>query len=416
MNTFRKTLANILAVAGKEIALLFKDLGFFFVILILPLTIASVLGSAYPSGDATIQLPVVLVNLDAGAYGAEIASILEGIEELDLTAAVTEADGQQAVVDGEALAAVIIPADFSQKIDAYQPTAVTVSLDPTQTQYATVITTIMEDVVDPVAVAGEIQYGAAQVLAEFGGNDTPQAQTAAGAQTESIIRNQMEDMRENPRVSVVQESIEGPDAMIPDNLFAMFVPGFTVMFGFFMVPIIAKEMLVEKEAGTLRRLVAAPISKGELIAGKMVSYVLIVLLQVTLIFGVSAAVFQMPLGDSVLGLFLTALAMGVAAAALGMMLAAFARSNTQADSLGTLLTFVLAGLGGCIQIGVMPLFRSGGTIGFLSRLTPQAHALESFRRLMIEGGTLVQALPQIGILGGMALVFFLIAVLRFRFE
>jgi hypothetical protein len=49
-------------------------------------------------------------------------------------------------------------------------------------------------------------------------------------------------------------------------------------------------------------------------------------------------------------------------------------------------------------------------------LTPHAHAVEGYYRLMVENATFIQVLPQIGILLAFGIVFFLIAVWRFRYE
>jgi hypothetical protein len=66
--------------------------------------------------------------------------------------------------------------------------------------------------------------------------------------------------------------------------------------------------------------------------------------------------------------------------------------------------------------GSAPITRSEGFMADLSRFTPHAHAIEGYYRLMAENGTFVDVLPQMGILLGMGVVFFLVAVWRFRFE
>ena len=52
----------------------------------------------------------------------------------------------------------------------------------------------------------------------------------------------------------------------------------------------------------------------------------------------------------------------------------------------------------------------------LSLVTPHAHALHGFDTLLIEGGGVMDILPQAGILLGFAVVFFVVAMRRFRFE
>ena len=58
----------------------------------------------------------------------------------------------------------------------------------------------------------------------------------------------------------------------------------------------------------------------------------------------------------------------------------------------------------------------GGPISFVSKLTPHAHAIEGYYKLMAENATFVDLLPEMGILLAMAVVFFVVAMRRFRFE
>jgi ABC-2 type transport system permease protein len=188
------------------------------------------------------------------------------------------------------------------------------------------------------------------------------------------------------------------------------------MFVFFIVGMASAALLRERETGTLRRLLAAPIPRGAIIGGKMVAYMLLACAQVAVLFGVANLLLDMPLGNSPLGLVILTLVVAFVATALGMLVAALARTAQEADSVGTILAFVLAGIGGAIPISAAPLARSGGVIAIVSGITPHSHALEGYYRLMAENATIGQILPQIGILVGMGVVFFLIAVRRFKFD
>jgi ABC-2 type transport system permease protein len=190
------------------------------------------------------------------------------------------------------------------------------------------------------------------------------------------------------------------------------MPGFTVMMAFFLTGAIALRLFIEKDQGTMRRLLVSPLSRGSLIGGVMLAFGIFIILQVTLLFGVSAGVFGMDLGNSFLGLALVTLALAVCVTSFGILLAAVARTGKQADSLGTLLGFILGGLGGCIIFTVPPMYLWGGVIGTLSRLTPQSWALEGYYKLTVEGANAAAILPQVGMLLMYALVFFLIASRR----
>ena len=401
MDTIRYTLA----VAGKELQVMLKDRGSLMVLFLLPLLLASLLGSMYQSfgiigGDEeepAISLDLLLVNADDGQYARQVVTALESIDELNIEMLNSADEADERVADAQALAAIIIPADFSQKIAAYEPTQVQIIADPAQAVAADIISGIMNQVLGEVQVVGEISYGIRAVFAESGilEGATPQMQQAAQAQSLGAIMTQMQTMRQNPTISVRSEDMAGMVASEPVNAFGYIVPNFTVMFSFFLVGVIAATLLREKEEGSFRRLIAAPIPRSVIIAGKMLAYMLIVVLQVVVLFGVASFAFDMPMSAS----------------ALGMLLAAWAKTSSQADSLGTIIGFVLAGLGGCI-VG----FPDGSFMEVVAKFTPHGHALTGFYGLLNNGFGVVDVLPQVGMLVGFTAVFFLIAMWQFKFE
>ncbi len=417
-------ISHTLSVAWKEIQLISKDRGSLAVLFLLPLLFGSLYGGinlkmAGNGDDPTILLDVCLVNEDAGIFGAEVAKALKGIDELQIETFDSVTDAEQRVADGEATAAILIPADFTQKINAHTPTAIEVIVDPAQPESASIVTGIMNQVVAEVTIWGEVQYGIRTILDESGVLADASAEVRHGveAQNLGVIMTRLNEMRRNPAIVVTSEDLEG--AKIEGGItifFALMFPGLTVMFVFFTVGMSGASLLNEREAGTLRRLLAAPIPRGAIIAGKMLAYMLLVCLQVVVLFGVANILFDMPLGKSPVALVLLTLVLALVATALGMLVAALSGTAQQADNIGTVLGFVLAGIGGCIAMSQTPLTRTEGFMGVLSSLTPHGHALEGYYRLMAENATFVQILPEIGILLAMGVVFFLVARWRFRFE
>jgi ABC-2 type transport system permease protein len=143
----------------------------------------------------------------------------------------------------------------------------------------------------------------------------------------------------------------------------------------------------------------------------MLAYTLVVVLQVLLVFGVGRALFGMSWGSSPLGLVLVTLAMALTAASLGMLVATVARSRRQAMTISTILGVVLAVVGG-VMTGVPA---QGTALYWPSRFTPHAYAISAYFKMMIGGGV-ADILPQLALLAGMGLLFFLIAVWRLKFD
>jgi ABC-2 type transport system permease protein len=411
---------NSLAVAWKDLLIVLKDKGALAVFFLMPLLFASLLGMAFGntgSGETEtkIEIPVVLVNQDKGSYGQMLADGLREAEVLLVRRLYYAGQADQQVADGDAAAALVIPADFTEKIDAGEPVEVTIIKDPTQQEAASIVAGIANKAMAEIGLLGELRYGIHAVLAQAPDYDKapPELVQAVEAQTLGVVWTQVQQMRQNPVIAVEDEAVAGAEERQPWNPITYYIPGFTVAFAFFLIPQMAKTLLGEKEEGTFRRLLSSPMPRASIIGGKMLAYMGIVFLQVIVLFTVGYALFKMPLGESPLALLLLTLALALASASLGMLLGALCRTSKQADNLGTVLGFILMVLGGTI---VYPLFLDKGIIGTLSRLTPNAWGVEGYMMLLTDAWTLAQTAPNILVLAGFAAVFFGIAVWRFKFE
>jgi ABC-2 type transport system permease protein len=412
-----------LSVTWKEIQVISRERAWLVILFLLPLMIGSFFGggnlAANRSESDVIQLEVDLVNQDSGTFGTEMAKALHSIEQLLVTDYNDIPEAEQQVAKGEVNAVVIIPADFSQKIDGYIPTKVEVVVDPAEPEAANIVTGIMKQMIAEFAIWGEVQYGVRTIFEEAGilSAASPQEVRAIEAQNLGAVMTRINEMRTNPVIAVTLKDVEGVETgPTIQTFFAYLFPGLTVMFIYFIISMSASTLLSERETGTLRRLLTATIPRGAILAGKMLAYMLLACLQVVVMFTVARLIFDTPLGSSPLGLIVLTVVVAFNATALGMMLAALAKSSKQADSLGTILAFVLAGLGGALVISPTPLSRSGGFMGTISSFIPHSYAVEGYYRLMAENGSFVQVLPQIGILLGMGVLFFVIALWRFKFE
>jgi ABC-2 type transport system permease protein len=418
-----KSVYYTLSVAWKEIQVISKERAWLVILFLLPLMIGGFMGGGNlamnrSQGDV-ILLDVGLVNLDAGTFGSEMTKVIQAIEQLQVTVYADVASAEQPVVKGTAAAAIIIPADFSQKIDGHTPTSVEVIVDPAELESANIVMGIVKQVVSEFSIWGEVQYGVRTILNEAGilTVASPQEARAIEAQNLGVVMTRINEMRTNP---VIDVSVEDPTGVQTggsmESFFAYLFPGLTVMFIYFIVAMSGQALLSERETGTLRRLLTAPLPRGTILVGKMLAYMLLACMQVVVVFAVAGLVFGTPLGKSPLGLVMLTLVVAFNAAALGMLVAALSKTAKQADGIGVILAFVLAGLGGAIAISPTPFYRTGGFIGTIASFTPQNHAVEGFYKLMAENATFIQVLPQIGILLGMGIIFYLIALWRFRFD
>jgi ABC-2 type transport system permease protein len=405
---------NTLAVAWKDLQVLFRDRAQLIILFVSPLMFGLLFGGI---GSADPKFTVYLVNDDPGQYGAQVVNALSQVEVLSVEKLATVQEADQKVADGEAATAIIIPADFSQNVDAFDPVndpaRIQVIMDPAQQWQGGMVTGVVNDILTWVNMQGEIQHGIRTVMDESGLFDALDEQTRRGLAAQSLgaTMTQLQKASTDPLINVQSEDLKGIETQLPNNGFGQAGTRYTVMFAFFIVATISGTLLAEKEQGTFRRLLASPLHRGSIILGKMLAYMLVVCLQVVLVFAVGRALFDMPLGNSPLGLVLVTLALALAATSLGMLVATVARSRGQAMTISTILGIVLAVLGG-VMTGVPT---QGSALYWPSRLTPHAHAITAYFKLMAGAGV-VDILPQLGLLVGVGVLFFLIAMWRFKFE
>lgn len=422
-----KTLTAILAVAWKEVQVISKDRGAMALMLLLPLLLSSVQSAANISlyteatgtGEAAILVRVALVNEDEGDFGREIVNVLQEIDELYVIVFNELPRAEVVVARGDYSAVIHFPKGFSEAINAYQPTTVDVIVDPAQAESASIVTGIMKKVVDEVTIWGEVQYGIRTVLDASGllEGASPEERRAIEAQNLGVIMTRLGEMRRSPLISVVNEDVQGVETVSWfESYLAYIYAGYTVMFIFFVVGMSAESIMVERESGTLRRLVAAPISGGAVIGGKLLAYMLIPCIQTILLFGIGSTFAGISLGDSPVALVLMTLVTAVVAVAMGLLIASLAKSTRQASNLGLAAGFILAIVSGAVPVSGQPFYRTGGFISILARATPHAHALEGFLKVMTKGQGIAGILPELGILLGFTAVFLLVAVRRFRYD
>ena len=427
MNSIR----NSLRMAKKDLRILFKDRGQLAVIFGLPLLLGLIFsgqyaligGSAKPSGEPRLVIKAWIVNEDEGPYGAQVVEVLDSIQTLRLARSRTVDVADEKVAEGEAAAAIIIPADFSAQIDANQPVKLQLIKDPTQQVESQIVAQILNDALAELSMRAEIEYGIRAVYAKTGALEGADAEVvrATQAQIMGVIWTGVQEMRHNPAIAVEREDLAGETTILSIGSLAsaLFMPMFATMFAFFLVGFMAESILGEKEAGSFRRLLAAPIQRGTVIAGKMVAFVGVVFLQMLLLLGLGSALFDMPLGDSPLGLVALTLTLALASTGMGMAVGSLARTRKQAGNIGMVLGFVLylaSGLTSSSHYLSNPAFQSEGFSYYLAHLTPNAHAFDGFVKLMLNGGGLEDILPNMLALLGFGVVFFLIGVWRFKYE
>ena len=106
------------------------------------------------------------------------------------------------------------------------------------------------------------------------------------------------------------------------------------------------------------------------------------------------------------------LAFGLSSVAMGVMLGAFVKTESQASGLSIMLGMTFGLLSGCLW----PLELFPPTMQTVAHVLPMTWAMQALTDLAVRGGDFVAILPAIGYMLASAVLFFIVGVLRFRYE
>jgi len=189
------------------------------------------------------------------------------------------------------------------------------------------------------------------------------------------------------------------------------VPGLIgVILNLTMVLFTAIAIVRERERGNLELLITTPIRTPELMIGKIAPYILIGLIQVTIILLVGAALFNVPVRGSLLDLYLAALVFIAATLGLGLLISTLTNTQFQAMQL-TIFTFLPSILlsGFMFPFDGMPPLAQG-----IAQVLPLTHFIVLVRGIVLKGASLGQLSHALLPLLAFFLLTMALAVIRFR--
>lgn len=203
---------------------------------------------------------------------------------------------------------------------------------------------------------------------------------------------------------------EGPPEA-DNRMYDELVPGWTVMFVFFLVNIMARSFIHERDLGTLRRLRIAPVSPNGVILGKTVPFFIVSVVQTMLLFLTGKFLFGMSWGVEPWLLIPIIISCSMAATTLGLLVATLVKTEAQVSAYANFVVIIMAGISGCF----LPREWLPDLMRTISLGTPHAWALMSYREaLTTEQPLYAEIFKNCGMMVAFSLIYFAIGAWRFR--
>lgn len=349
------SLRRLRAIIGRVTAEIRRDHPSLALLFIAPVVITGLLTFILREGD-TPQVSAALVNEASGPAAAVGTALTTALEAANVT--VTEAPSEPAarslVEDGSVSLAIVLPANLAA---GGQITIVTLGLDPG----------------GEAAELGVVREAVSTAIAGVTGARVP---------------------------VVVRETIYGTGS---DDPMVAFAPAIVAFFIYFFVYLLTGvSFLRERTGGTLERLMATPVTRGEVVSGYTLGFGLFAMIQVAVLLAWALGTIHVPaigplpefaigLGIPVVGspllAYLVVVVLALGAVSLGIFLSTFARTELQVIQFIPIVLvpqFLLSGV-------LFPVNSLPEILQPLVVIMPLGYAVDALRLVFIAGADLASA-------------------------
>lgn len=302
------------------------------------------------------HLPTAIIISEQSEFTRGFISSMVNTEYFDIKAVLSrEQEGREALERGEVLFVLNIPDDFSRALVRGESPSLLLQADAT----------------DPIA-AGSAVNAVSQL-----------ANLALQRELDGVLYYLLPDA---PPFNVNVQKMYNPEAITQYNI----VPGLMgVILTMTMVMMTGLAITRERERGTMENLLASPVRPFEVMSGKLVPFILVGLLQSTLIIFAAYFIFAVPFFGSLPLLYLATLVFIAANLTVGITMSSLAQNQLQAMQ----MTFFFF-LPSLLLSGFMfPFYGMPQWAQKLGSILPMTHFLRIIRGIILKGNGLAEIWP-----------------------
>jgi ABC-2 type transport system permease protein len=371
------SLSRIMAILQKEFTQLVRDRLTYAMIIGIPVIQLLLFGYAINSDPK--HLPAAVLVQDQGQFPRSILGALQRSDYFELRYAARNPDEMHRLIErGSVQFAITIPGDFTRRVVRQDKPQILVEADAS----------------DPAATGGAVAALAA--LPQYAlMNDLkgPLASSAAPSTAKPF--------------EVIVQRRYNPESVTAYNI----VPGLVAtILTMTLVMMTALAMTREVERGTMETLLSTPVRPLEVMIGKLAPYVMVGIIQATIILTLARVLFGVPMAGGWAALILGLILFIIGSLSLGFLVSTLARNQLQAMQM-TMFYFLPSILlsGFLFPFRGMPQWAQ-----WIGSAVPVTHMLRVVRGSMLKGVGISEALPSLGALALFVLVVATLAVRQYR--
>lgn len=379
-------MVKIWALIRVEVTRLLRDRSNLFFVFLFPLLLIVFIGAQFGSDQST-RLGVVADTDDPAATA--VADDLDALEGIRVVPYDDEEELRDEVDRGLVAAGVALPAGYGQALRDVEPIEVVFlgRPDATSASIQALVTAVL---------AEQAQAGSAAVLLADG-------RQAVGAEVPPLpeLREQALAVEGQAAEVEVSATTLGTDELAQEfaglGQFDLGASSQLFLFTFLTSLAGAGALIQTRQYGVATRMLSTPTSVSTILLGTAGGRLAIALFQAGYIVLVSTLAFGVNWGDP-LGAAAVIILFSIVSAAAAMVVGSVFSNDSQASGAGVGIGLGTAALGG----SMVPIELYPDTVARIARITPHAWANDAMAELVRRDGTLVDILPQLGVLAGFA--------------
>ena len=336
-------------IARKDLKLFLKDRRSVMLTFILPIFLITIFALAFGGAQREAAKPSVLpvVNLDNSPSAIAAIAALNALKSIETEAYDLDV-AQREVQKGNHSAVLVLYKGFGDSVRSGGSLPIELQYDPAQEMEIGILRqalvgTLMSTAGRERAMNKEMK----KIERENAGLDS----AVIAAIKAQVIKNFSQDTEQGDIITMtplVKEKENSPGI-------TQAVAGTAVMMLLFSLAGIGGGLLAEKEEGTLKKLLYAPMNPTNILFGKLLTSVITAILQLTVMFVFTSFVFDLDLTKNIPGLVAMILSTAFACSGFGIFLASIARSRQQLQGMSTLIVLTMSAIGGSmIPTFIMP--------------------------------------------------------------
>jgi ABC-2 type transport system permease protein len=395
---------KIKALLYKDFLLLIRDKAGLALMFLMPLALVMLMAYLQDSTFNTInesRVPLLLLNADRDSLGNAVEKNIGATQIFDVHTKIgndslTEAALERAVARGDYQIGIVIPENTTLNIRRGVQMSILKAFNnlPEPLQFDTLNIYVY---IDPTTknsfratLMSAMRENAAAIQSDFVNREII-------ASVNKIVAFPIGDIQiNNSPVQIREQYARLDESRIIPNSVQHNVPAWGMFAIFFIVISLSGNIIKEREDGSFTRLLTMPCPYPLYILSKMITYLVVCLLQLTVMFIMGIYVLPLlglpalALGQSWISLLLMSFSASLAAIGYGIVIGKIAASNQQAAIFGSISVVILAAIGGVW----IPTFVMPQAMQIVSRISPLNWGLSGFYDIFVRDGNWLSVLPE----------------------